>query len=130
VEFVAPLLLAIGLTATAWLVLVAVLWLHRPSRELARPVLLLIPDVARLVRALLGQPTTPRMVQVALGLLLAWLVSPIDLVPDFIPVLGSLDDVIVAAVILRWAARRVGRENLATLWTGTPEGWRLLERVL
>ena len=114
------LLIALTILVIAWLILVAVLWLHRPSRELAGPVLRLVPDVARLVRALLGAETTPRSVKVVLGGLLAYLLSPIDLVPDFLPVIGSLDDLIVAAIVLGWASRRIGAETLRTHWAGSP----------
>ncbi len=62
--------------------------------------------------------------------LVAWIVSPIDLIPEFIPVLGPLDDVIVAAVAMRYVRRRVGIEDLRTRWTGTPDGFALLVRVV
>ncbi len=114
----------------AWLLVILVLWLIRPRDvglvELAR----VLPDVLRLVRDLLFDRATPRRVRVALVVLAAWLVSPIDLVPDFIPVLGSLDDVIVAVVVLRYVRRRLGDEGLRRRWRGTPEGWALVERLL
>jgi uncharacterized membrane protein YkvA (DUF1232 family) len=118
------------LAAAAWLVLVAIVWLHRPSREIAGPVLRLIPDLVRLVRSLLADPTTPRSAKVGLGGLLAYLISPIDLVPDFIPVIGSLDDIVILALVLRWAGRRVGAESLQMHWTGSTEGFAILRRLL
>src|SRR5512140_2478235 len=113
-----------------WLVLVAFLWLHRPSREMVAPALRIIPDLARLVRALMADPATPRSAKLALVGLLAYLLTPIDLVPDFLPGIGSLDDVIVAAVVLRWTARRIGPERLRADWPGDEAGFALLRRLL
>ena len=123
-------LLAIAGFAVAWLLLVVVLYLHRPSRELAGPALRLIPDLVRLVRSLLADPATPRPVRIALVGLLGYLLLPIDLVPDFVPVLGSADDVIVAALVLRWAGRRVGIDALRAHWTGSDAGFNVLRRLL
>ena len=119
----------LGLVA-AWLALLLVLWLIRPrgvgARELAR----LVPDILRLVRDLLLDRSTPRSVRVALGILLVWLISPIDLVPEFIPVLGPLDDVIVAVVILRFVRRRLGEAEMRRHWRGSDEGWAVVERLV
>ncbi|MEA2549078.1 MAG: hypothetical protein QOE42_1676 [Chloroflexota bacterium] len=119
----------IGLVA-AWLVLLLLLWLVRPrgvgARELAR----LVPDILRLVRNLVTDRSAPRGVRVALVILLVWLISPIDLVPEFIPVLGPLDDVIVAVVVLRYVRRRLGDEELRRRWRGTDDGYRVLTRFL
>ncbi len=123
-------LIGVGIVVVAWLVLLAVLWLHRPARDLAVPVLRLLPDIARLVRDLLRADTTPRATKVVLLLLLLYLVSPVDLVPEFVPVVGSLDDLIVSAIVLRWAGRRVGPDRLRELWSGSPAGFELLRRFL
>jgi uncharacterized membrane protein YkvA (DUF1232 family) len=124
------LLLGLGVVVIAWLVLAAVLWLHRPARDLAVPVLRLLPDIARLVRDLLRADTTPRATKVVLVVLLLYLLSPVDLVPEFVPVIGSLDDLIISAIVLRWAGRRVGPERLRDLWSGSPAGFELLRRFL
>ena len=121
---------AVALLAIAWLGLALVLWLHRPSREMAGPVLRLIPELASLVRRLLADPATPRSARLALGGLLAYLVCPIDLIPDFIPGIGAVDDVILVALVLRWAARRVGLDRLRAQWTGSPEGFDVLRRLI
>ena len=114
----------------AWLLLILVLWLIRPRDvglvELAR----VVPDVLRLARDLLFDRTTPGRVRVALVVLAAWLVSPIDLIPEFIPVLGPIDDVIVAVLVLRYVRRRLGAEALRERWRGTAGGWTLVERLL
>ena len=96
---------AFVVVAFGWLLLVAFLLFHRPSRDLAGPALRLIPDLVRLVRGLLADTSTPTSVRVALAGLLVYLVSPLDLIPDFVPVIGAVDDLIVAAVVLRWVGR-------------------------
>lgn len=62
--------------------------------------------------------------------LLGWILSPIDLIPEFIPVLGPLDDVVVAVVAMRYVRRRVGVEDLQTRWSGSDQGFALLLRVI
>jgi uncharacterized membrane protein YkvA (DUF1232 family) len=124
------LLAAIAVLALAWVLLVVIVWLHRPSRALAGPALRLIPDLIRLTRSLLADRGTPRRVKVALGGLLIYLLSPIDLIPDFIPVLGSVDDLAITALVLRWAGRRVGPTELKRHWAGTDPGFELLLRFL
>jgi len=114
----------------AWLLLILVLWLIRPRDVRAGELIRVVPDVLRLTRDLLLDRTVPRGVRIALVVLLGWLVSPIDLIPEFIPVLGPLDDVIVAVVILRYVRRRLGADELRRRWRGTPEGWALVERLL
>jgi uncharacterized membrane protein YkvA (DUF1232 family) len=119
----------LGLVAV-WLALLVLLWLVRPRDVSARELVRLVPDVLRLVRDLIADRSTPRGVRVALVVLLVWLISPIDLVPEFIPVLGPLDDVIVAVVILRYVRRRLGADELRRRWRGSEAGWSLVERLL
>lgn len=121
---------AIVVLAVGWLLLLGFLWLHRPSRELVGPALRLIPDLIRLVRALLADRSTPPRVRVALVGLIAYLLSPLDLIPDMVPVLGAADDLIVTAIVLRWAGRRMGIDDLRDKWTGDPEGFEVLRRLL
>ena len=113
-----------------WIIAVSLIWLHRPSRELALPALRLLPDILRLVRRLLADPGTSGGQRIALIGLMAWIASPIDLVPEFIPVIGPLDDLVVTALVLRWVARSVGSARLRELWPGPPEWFALLERLL
>jgi uncharacterized membrane protein YkvA (DUF1232 family) len=112
-----------------WLVLMAVLWLTRPDELRARELLRLLPDVLRLVRRLAGDRTLPRGVRVRLWLLMAYLAMPIDLVPDFLPVLGHADDAIVVALVLRSVVRRAGAAAVERHWPGTPEGLAALRRA-
>ena len=129
-EVLGPILAVVAAFVVIWLVLVAIIWLHRPSRDLAMPALRALPDIVRLARNLLRDPRTPRSQKVALGVLIVWIVSPIDLLPEFLPGIGPLDDIVVAAVILRWVGRRAGPDRLRELWPGTPEGFALVARLL
>lgn len=112
-----------------WLVLVAVLWRTRPDELRLRELLRLLPDVLRLVHRLAGDGTLPRGVRVRLWLLLAYLAMPIDLVPDFVPVLGHADDAVVVVLVLRSVVRSAGGTALARHWPGTPDGLAALRRA-
>jgi len=71
----------------------------------------------------------PRRAKAALWLLLPYLASPIDLVPDFIPVLGHLDDAVLVAAALAYVVRRSGREVVEELWPGSEAGLRAILRL-
>jgi uncharacterized membrane protein YkvA (DUF1232 family) len=102
---------------------------RHPEALTLRGVLRLLPDLLRLLRALAGDRTLPRGVRVRLVLLLVYLASPIDLVPDVVPVIGYADDVLVVALVLRSVVRRAGREALVRHWAGTAEGLAAVERL-
>lgn len=124
-------LATIGLGILAvWAILVGLLWLFRPRDVGLGELLRVIPDVVRLVRRLLGDRAVPFSAKVALVVLLVWLISPIDLIPEFIPILGPLDDVVVAVLVLRYVRRKVGLEGLRSRWPGTPDGFALLSRII
>jgi uncharacterized membrane protein YkvA (DUF1232 family) len=112
-----------------WLVLMAVLWATCPDELRLGELLRLLPDVLRLVHRLAGDGTLPRGVRVRLWLLLAYLAMPIDLVPDFVPVLGHADDAVVVALVLRSVVRRAGPTAIARHWPGTPDGLAALRRA-
>jgi uncharacterized membrane protein YkvA (DUF1232 family) len=105
-----------------WLVLLLVLWHARPDDVRLRDILRLLPDLLRLVSRLARDDTLPRGVRVRLWLLLGYLALPIDLVPDFLPVVGYADDAIIVAAVLRSVVRRAGRPAIERHWPGTPEG--------
>ena len=113
-----------------WALLLVVFWLLRPKDVSVRELLGVIPDVLRLLRSLIGDGSVPADVRIVLIGLIAWIVSPIDLIPEFIPGLGPLDDVIVAILAMRYVRRRVGLEALQTRWVGTDDGFALLARVI
>ena len=107
----------------AWLALIVVL-LVLGRREDARAVTTFVPDCAVLFKRMLRDPRVPRRAKVALVLLIPYLVSPIDLVPDFIPVAGQLDDAILVAFVLRYVVRKAGPEVVEELWPGPERGLR------
>lgn len=92
-------------------------------KELAR----VLPDCVTLVRRLRKDDRVPRKAKAALAFAGLWLLSPIDLIPEFVPVLGPLDDAVVVALALRYVARSVPKEALTEAWPGDP---RMLERLL
>jgi uncharacterized membrane protein YkvA (DUF1232 family) len=114
----------------AWLLFIVVLWILRPRDVRLAELVRLVPDLLRLVRDLLTDRSAPRGVRLALLALLAWLVNPIDLIPEFIPVIGPLDDVVVAVLVLRYVSRRLGDDELRRRWRGTAEGYDLLGNIL
>jgi uncharacterized membrane protein YkvA (DUF1232 family) len=113
----------------AWIALLVVLWRTAPERTTLHEALRLVPDVIRLMRRLAADPALPRGVRLRLWLLLGYLVMPIDLVPDFLPVVGYADDVIVVALALRSVARQGGPEALDKHWPGTPDGLAAVKRL-
>ena len=88
-----------------------------------------IPDCLVMVRRLLADPRVPRRRKALLGLLAAYLALPIDLVPDFIPVAGQLDDAIIVALVLRAVLRSGGEEVLREHWPGPDSSYELVRRV-
>jgi uncharacterized membrane protein YkvA (DUF1232 family) len=129
-DWLGGLLVVVVIVLGTWLLLVAFVWLHRPSRHLAGAALRLLPDVLRMLRSLVADPATPRAERWLLIGLIAWLASPIDLLPEFLPGIGALDDIVVAAVVLRFVARRLGRGYLRAHWPGTDDGFGLVEHLL
>ena len=121
--------IALGLLAT-WIALLVLIWVLRPRNVSLRELLGVIPDLLRLIRDLLADRKTPLAVRLALTFLLAWIVNPIDLIPEFIPVIGPLDDVVVAVLVLRHVRGRIGLEELRERWRGTDAGFALLTGVL
>lgn len=105
-----------------WLVLLAVLMISRPKDLNASALLRLLPDVIRLVTRVARDPAMPTGVRVWLFLLLAYLLLPFDLIPDFVPILGYADDVILTTLVLRYVVRKAGVEALHRHWPGTGEG--------
>jgi uncharacterized membrane protein YkvA (DUF1232 family) len=112
-----------------WLLLVLGLLLAG-RREDARALASFVPDCLILVRRLLGDPRVPRRRKVALWLVLGYLASPLDLVPDVIPVAGQLDDALLLALVLRGVLRSAGSGALDEHWPGPPRGRDLLRRLM
>ena len=124
------LLLAVaGGLALLWLGLVLALWVARPDALRLRELVRLLPDLLRLLARLARDGSLPRGVRVRLWLLLGYLALPVDLVPDFIPVIGYADDAVVVALALRSVVRRAGPEALERNWPGTPDGLAAVLRL-
>jgi uncharacterized membrane protein YkvA (DUF1232 family) len=109
----------------AYAVLLLLLWWYarrHPETVTMKDALRLLPDLLRLIRRLAADRTVAVGVRVRLVLLLAYLLSPIDLVPDFIPVLGYADDAVIVALVLRSVLKRAGPGALERHWPGSRPG--------
>jgi uncharacterized membrane protein YkvA (DUF1232 family) len=109
----------------AYAVLLFLLWLYarrHPETVTMKDALRLLPDLLRLIRRLAADPTVAVGIRVRLVLLLAYLLSPIDLVPDFIPVIGYADDAVIVALVLRSVIKRAGADAIRRHWPGSPAG--------
>jgi uncharacterized membrane protein YkvA (DUF1232 family) len=106
---------------------VFVLLASRLPRGVLRDLASFMPACITTVRRLRADPRVPRRAKLAVALAGLWVLSPIDLIPEFLPVIGPLDDVVVVALALRYAARQVPREILLEAWAGDRQ---LLERLL
>jgi uncharacterized membrane protein YkvA (DUF1232 family) len=119
------LLIAVAVIVTSWGVLI--LLARRLPPGTAKDLATVLPACATTVRRLRKDPRVPRRAKLAIGFAGLWVLSPIDLIPEFLPVIGPLDDVVVVALALRYAARRVPRQVLFEAWPAEP---RLLERLV
>lgn len=118
--------MTIGIVALLYGALVLTLVLAG-RRVAAKELATLIPNLLLLFRDLAKDPAVPRAPKILLGLATLWLVSPIDLLPEFLPVVGPLDDAIVAALVLRHLVRRSGPDVVRKHWRG---GEGTLDRIL
>lgn len=113
------LVVAFVLVVLSWLLLIALARRLPPGplRDLAS----FLPDCVTMLRRLRRHPAVPRRARVAVILAAVWVASPVDLIPEFLPVIGPLDDVVVVVLALRYAARQVPRDVLLSAWPGHPE---------
>ncbi len=118
-------LVAIAVILASWVVLIALA--RRLPPGLARDLARFLPDCVTAARRLRRDPRVPRRAKIAVAIAAVWVLSPIDLIPEFLPVIGPLDDVVVVALVLRYAARTVPREALLDAWPGNPD---LLQRLI
>jgi uncharacterized membrane protein YkvA (DUF1232 family) len=121
---------ALSSMAAIYAVFLAVLFIRRPDGTSVTDLMRLLPDVVRLLHRLATDRSLPRGIRVRIWLLLGYLAMPIDLVPDFLPVIGYADDVVVTAMMLRTIVRRAGSEPLRRHWPGTDEGLAMLAERL
>ena len=120
------LLIALAITAAVYTAAVVAL-VVAGRRTAAKEIALLLPNLIVLFKRLAGDPRVPGGSKALLLVGVAWFASPIDLIPEFIPVLGPLDDAVVAAVILRHLLRTAGDDVISEHWRGDPA---TLERLL
>lgn len=108
--------------AFVWTTLIIALALLRPKGGLLREAMRILPDTIRLLHRLATDRSIGVGVRVRLWLLFVYLANPVDLIPDFVPVLGYADDAIIVATVLRSVVRRAGPDAIRQNWPGTPEG--------
>jgi uncharacterized membrane protein YkvA (DUF1232 family) len=124
------LVLAVALALIlCWIALLIVLWRLRPGERVAGEALRAVPDVIRLTHRLARDQSLPRRLRIWLWLLLAYLASPIDLVPDLIPVIGYADDAVIVMLVLRAVVRQAGPDAIRRHWPGTADGLTAVQRL-
>jgi uncharacterized membrane protein YkvA (DUF1232 family) len=124
-EWLISLLIAAGCVVAGWLALIVLA--RRLPPGILHDLTAYIPDCVTTVRRLRKDPRVPRRAKIAIIIAGIWVASPIDLIPEFIPVIGPLDDIIVVAIALRYAGRQVPRDVILTAWPGET---RLIQRLL
>jgi uncharacterized membrane protein YkvA (DUF1232 family) len=112
--------------AVSWIALVIALLLVKPKGSLMTEAIRLLPDLIRLLRRLAADRTLPTGIRVRLWLVFAYLALPIDLIPDFIPLIGYADDAIIVAAVLRSVVRKAGLPAVQRHWPGTADGFAAL----
>ncbi len=119
------LAVGIGMLAASWalMVFLAARLPDGTLKELSG----FLPACVTTVRVLRNDPRVPRRAKIAIGIAGLWVLSPIDLIPEFLPVIGPLDDVVVVALAFRYAARQVPRQVLLDAWPANPA---TIERLL
>jgi uncharacterized membrane protein YkvA (DUF1232 family) len=119
-------LLVVGLVLLATYVLAVLAVLAAGHRAAARALVGFVPDCAVLLTRLGRAVELRRRDRVLLLAALVYLACPLDVVPDFLPVAGQLDDAVVVALVLRRVLRAAGAERVRAAWPGPPEGLRVV----
>ena len=88
-----------------------------------------VPDCLRLIRRLIADSETSRAQRIVLLALVGYLALPVDLIPDFIPVVGVLDDAILVSLVLRWLLRTRTAEEIRSAWPGPPSSLQVVLRA-
>jgi uncharacterized membrane protein YkvA (DUF1232 family) len=117
--------LGLGVLLLSWLLMIVLAKRLPPGS--AKDLTSVLPACVTTIRRLRKDPRVPRSAKLAIAFAGLWVLSPIDLIPDFLPVIGQLDDVIVVALALRFAARRVPHDAIYEAW---PADSALLDRLL
>jgi uncharacterized membrane protein YkvA (DUF1232 family) len=117
--------IAAAVLVASWLVLLVLA--ARLPKGVAKDLAAFLPNCVTMLRTLRRDPRVPRRAKVAVAFAALWAISPIDLIPEFLPVIGPLDDIVVIALALRYAGRQVPRSVVLEAWPGNPA---LIERLL
>jgi uncharacterized membrane protein YkvA (DUF1232 family) len=124
------LLIGLGSALALLVLLLAIGAVHAVRRgEALRDIAKLVPSLARLLGRLARDPALPLRVRARIFVAIAYNVQPINLIPDFVPVVGLVDNVVVILWALRGTIRAGGREAIARNWPGTPEGLETVFRL-
>src|SRR4029079_15229108 len=118
------LIIAAAVIAVSWIVMIVLA--RRLPAGLAKDLATVLPACVTTARRLRKDPRVPRRVKVAVAFAGLWVLSPIDLIPEFLPVIGPLDDIVVVALALCYAARRIPPQALVEAW---PADRRILDRL-
>jgi uncharacterized membrane protein YkvA (DUF1232 family) len=124
-EWTRAVLIAVAVVVISWLLLIVLA--RRLPPGVAKDLAGFLPDCVTAARTLRRDPRVPRRAKIAVMVAALWVLSPIDLIPEFLPVIGPLDDIIVVALLLRYAGRTVPRQVLLDAWPGDRQ---LIERLL
>lgn len=118
-------LVGAGVLALSWAVMIVLARRLPPGS--AKDLATVLPACLTTIKRLRGDDRVPRRAKLAIAFAGLWVLSPIDLIPEFLPVIGPLDDVVVVALALRYAARQVPRSVLEEAW---PAEQRNLDRLI
>ena len=118
------LAIGVGAVLASWIVMIVLA--RRLPEGLAKDLATVLPACVTTIRRLRKDPRVPRRVKIAVAIAAVWVISPVDLIPEFLPVIGPLDDIVVVALVLRYAARRIPPDALVEAW---PAERRILERL-
>ena len=115
--WIGVILIGVAVVVASWAVLV--LLARRLPPGVLQELAAFLPNCVRMARRLRKDPAVPRRAKLAVAVAGLWVLSPIDLIPEFLPVIGPLDDVVVVALALRYAARRCRRRPCSPRGTAT-----------
>ncbi len=118
------LIIAVAFVVVSWMVMIILA--RRLPPGLAKDLATVLPACVTTARRLRKDPRVPRRVKYVVAFAGLWVLSPIDLIPEFLPVIGPLDDIVVVALALRYAAKRIPPEALVEAW---PAERRILDRL-
>jgi uncharacterized membrane protein YkvA (DUF1232 family) len=116
--WIVSIAIAVGVLLASWTLLVVLA--RRLPPGLLKDLAGFLPDCVTTAKRLRKDPRVPRRAKLAVGFAALWVLSPIDLIPEFIPVIGPLDDIVIVALALRYAGRSIPRDVLLEAWPGNP----------